>query len=91
MAFGRYSHVVRMDSLKQWIFSNSEEGSDRWKLELFEASRHTNGGLDGKFSSSGRMLLTDECPNGIPPRPDGCKGSKLIDLNSAQSLLKAHN
>jgi hypothetical protein len=36
-------------------------------------------------------LLTDECPDGIPRHPDGCKGTELTDLNSAQSLLEAHN
>jgi hypothetical protein len=44
----------------------------------------TNGCPDGKFSLSGWMLLTDECP-------DVCKGTELTDLNSAQSLLEAHN
>jgi len=37
------------------------------------------------------MLLTEECPDGIQHRPDGCKGAELTDLNSAQSLLEAHN
>jgi hypothetical protein len=31
----------------------------------------TDGRPDKKFSSSGRMLLTDERPDGIPRRPDG--------------------
>jgi hypothetical protein len=31
----------------------------------------TDGRSDGKISSSGRMLLTDERPDGIPRRPDG--------------------
>jgi hypothetical protein len=44
----------------------------------------TDGRPDGKFSSSGRMLLTEE-------HPDGCKGNELTDLNSTQSLLEAHN
>jgi hypothetical protein len=51
----------------------------------------TDGSLDGKFSSSGRMLRTEERPDGIPRRPDGCKGTELTDLNSTQSLLEAHN
>jgi hypothetical protein len=51
----------------------------------------TDGGPDRKFSSSERMLLTDERPDGIPHRPDGCKRTELTDLNSAQSLLEAHN
>jgi hypothetical protein len=51
----------------------------------------TDGRPDGKFSSSGWMLLTDELLDGIPRLPDGCKGIELIDLNSAQSLLVAHN
>jgi hypothetical protein len=50
----------------------------------------TNGRPDEKFSSSGRMLLTNKRPDGIPRRPDGCKGTELTDLNSAQSLLEAH-
>jgi hypothetical protein len=51
----------------------------------------TQGRQDGKFWSSGWMLLTEEHPDGIPHRPDGCKGTELTDLNSAQSLLEAHN
>jgi hypothetical protein len=51
----------------------------------------TDGHLDGKFSSFGWMLLTDECPNGIPRRPEGCKGTELTNLKSTQSLLEAHN
>jgi hypothetical protein len=51
----------------------------------------TNGRPDGKFLLSGRMLLTDERSDGIPRRLDGCKGTKLTDLNSAQSLLESHN
>jgi hypothetical protein len=35
----------------------------------------TDGCLDGKLSSSGQMLLTDERPDGIPHRPDGSLGS----------------
>jgi hypothetical protein len=31
----------------------------------------TDGRPDGKISSSRRMLLTDERPDGIPRRPDG--------------------
>jgi len=50
-----------------------------------------DGRSDGKFSSSGQMLLTDERPDGIPRRPDRCKGTELIDLNFTQSLLEAHN
>jgi hypothetical protein len=51
----------------------------------------TDGRPDGKFSLSRRMLLTDERPDGIPCRSDRCKGTELIDLNSTQSLLEAHN
>jgi hypothetical protein len=51
----------------------------------------TDGHPDKKFSSSGRMLLTDERPDGIRRRPDECKGTELTDLNFAQSLLEAHN
>jgi hypothetical protein len=31
----------------------------------------TDGRPEGKISSSGRMLLTDERPDEIPRRPDG--------------------
>jgi len=41
-----------------------------------------DGHPDGKFSSSGRMLLTGERSDGIPRRSDGCKGTELTDLNS---------
>jgi hypothetical protein len=51
----------------------------------------TDGRPNGKFSSSGRILLTDELPDGIPRHPYGCKGTELTNLNSAQSLLEAHN
>jgi len=50
----------------------------------------TEGRLDGKFSSFGRMLLTEEGRHGIPRRPDRCKGTELTYLNSTQSLLEAH-
>jgi len=63
---------------------------DRCKLELLKLL-DTDGRSDGKFSSSGRMLLTEERLDGIGHRPDGCKGTELIDLNSTQSLLEAHN
>jgi len=69
MASGWYNHVVRTDILKHYDFSNSEEHPDDLplcpdgcNLELFEASRH--------WWASGRMLLTDERPDGIPRRPD---------------------
>jgi hypothetical protein len=45
----------------------------------------TDGRPNGKFSSSGRMLLTEERPEGIPRCPNGCKGTELADLNYAQS------
>jgi len=45
----------------------------------------TEEGPDGKFSSFGRMLLTDERPEGIPRRPNGCKGTELTNLNSVES------
>jgi hypothetical protein len=51
----------------------------------------TDGHPDRKFSSSGRMLLTNERPDGIPHCLDGCKGTELTDLNSAQSFLESHN
>jgi len=51
----------------------------------------TDGRPDGKFLSSGRILLTDERPDGIPRRLDKCKGTELTDLNSTESLLEAHN
>jgi hypothetical protein len=37
----------------------------------------TDGRPEGKFSSSGRMLLTDERPDEIPRRPDGCQGTGI--------------
>jgi hypothetical protein len=49
----------------------------------------TDGRPDRKFSSSRRMLLTEERPDGIPRRTNGCMGTELTNLNS--SLLKAHN
>jgi hypothetical protein len=80
-----------------WIFSNSDERPDdlplcldRCKLELLKLL-DTDGHPDGKFSSSGHMLLTNERPDGIPRHPDGCKGTELTDLNSTQSLLEPHN
>jgi hypothetical protein len=51
----------------------------------------TDGHPNRKFSSSKRMLLTEECLDGIPRRPDGWKGIELTDLISGQSLLEAHN
>jgi hypothetical protein len=46
----------------------------------------TDGRPDGKFSSSGRMLLTDERPGVILSRPDGSLGSDFFELESAQNL-----
>jgi hypothetical protein len=40
-----------------------------------------------EFSSSRRMLLTDEHPNGLQGRPDGCLGSDFSELESAQNFL----
>jgi hypothetical protein len=59
------------------IFSNSEDRSDVLPLRLKDATLNcsklldTDGHPDRKISSSGRMLLTDERPDGIPCRPDG--------------------
>jgi len=38
----------------------------------------TEEGPNGKFSSSGRMMLwTVERPDGVTRRPDGCKGTEF--------------
>jgi hypothetical protein len=37
----------------------------------------TDGRPDEKISSSGRMLLIDKRPNGIPHRPDGLQETKI--------------
>jgi hypothetical protein len=36
-------------------------------------------------------MLQDECPDGIPRRLDGCKGTELTVLKSAQSFLDVQN
>jgi hypothetical protein len=41
----------------------------------------TDGRLDGKFSSSGQMLLTDERLDRIPHRPDGWQGTEINGVN----------
>jgi hypothetical protein len=66
-------------------------GSRRYDTSSGWLALWTDGRPDRMFSSSGRMLLTEERPEGIPRRPDGCKGIELTDLNSAQSILEAHN
>jgi hypothetical protein len=92
MASGRYSHVVRMDSLEHWdllrtlksvrtICHYVRTDANLNCLKLLD----TDGRPNGMFSSSRRMLLTDERSNGIPRRSDGCKGTELTNLNSAQS------
>jgi hypothetical protein len=59
---------------------------NRCKLEQFEAS-DTEEGPDGKFSSSGRMMLwTVGRPDSMSHRPNGYKGSDFSDL---QNLLEA--
>jgi hypothetical protein len=83
MASGRYCHIVRTDALERWIQTNAILNSSKF-LDI-------DGRPDGKFSSFGQMLLTNERPDGIPRCPDECKGTELTDLNSAQSLLEAHN
>jgi hypothetical protein len=41
---------------------------------------------------SGRKVLVDRTDDALTDEcPDGCKETKLTVLNSAQSLLKAHN
>jgi len=46
----------------------------------------TDGRPDGKFSSSWRMLLTDERPDIILSPPDGSLGSDFSALKSTQNL-----
>jgi len=61
---------------------------DGCKLEQFEASQHRG--------RSGRKVLIVQTDNawkverldGISCRLDGCKGTELTSLNSAQSLLE---
>jgi hypothetical protein len=40
---------------------------------------------------SNEWCLIDELPDGMPSRSDGCKGTELIVLKSAQSLLEVQN
>jgi hypothetical protein len=98
MVSGQYSHVVRMDSLGTLGSSRTLKSIQtichyvRTDANLnYSKLLGTDGLPNGKFSSSGWMLLSDEHLDGIPRLPDGCKGTELTDLNSAQSLLKAHN
>jgi hypothetical protein len=44
------------------------------------------GGPDGKFSSSGWMLLTNECLDDLQGRLDGCLRSDFSEVESAQNL-----
>jgi hypothetical protein len=46
----------------------------------------TDGRPDGKFSSSERMLLTDERLDVILSRPDEILGSDFFDLEFVQNL-----
>jgi hypothetical protein len=59
--------------------------------EQFEASRHR-----GRSRRKVLVVQTDDAwtverPDGISCRSDGCKGTELTVLNSAQSLLEAQN
>jgi hypothetical protein len=45
-----------------------------------------NGSPDGIVTSSGMMLLTDECRDALLGRPDGNKGSDFSEFESAQNL-----
>jgi hypothetical protein len=45
-----------------------------------------DGRPDGIATSSGRMLLIDECPDVLLGRSDKNKGSNFSELESAQNL-----
>jgi hypothetical protein len=47
-------------------------------------------GSDGKFSSSGRMMLwTDGRLDGMTRRPDGWQGTEFSTFQTMQNLLEA--
>jgi hypothetical protein len=48
------------------------------------------GRSDGISRRPDGCCLTDERPDGIPLRLDGCKGSDYIVLKSAQNLLETY-
>jgi hypothetical protein len=61
------------------------------QAEKFEASRHR-----GRLGWKVLVVRTDDAwtiehPDGITRRSDYCKGTDQHVLNSAQSLLEAHN
>jgi hypothetical protein len=64
---------------------------DGCKLEKFEASGHKRTFGWKVLVARTDGALTDELLDEISRRPDGCKGIELTILNSAQSLLEAHN
>jgi hypothetical protein len=89
MASGRYSNVVRTDSLEHWDLLELLKSVRTichyvWTDANFNCSKllDTDARPDGKFSSSRRMLLTEELPDKIPRRPDGCKGTELLKLHN---------
>jgi hypothetical protein len=50
----------------------------------------TVGRLDGISRRQDRCCLTDEHPDEIPGRSDGCKGSDYTVLKSTQNLLETY-
>jgi hypothetical protein len=72
LCFGKKSHSWSNTECRPDVLLKSHSSS-----KLLD----TEEGQDGKFSSSGRMMLwIVGLPDGISRRPDDCKGSDLSDL-----------
>jgi hypothetical protein len=84
MASRRYNYVVWTDALEHWDLFELWRAFGRFAITSGRMQPWTvlklldiNGRPDEKISLSGRMLLTDERPDGIPRCPDGWQGAEI--------------
>jgi len=86
MASERCCHVVRTDALEHWILLELLIASIRTIFHYIRTDAILNSSKfldinerrDGKFSSSRRMLLTDECPDGNTTSSGWFLGIRLL-------------
>jgi hypothetical protein len=88
LCFGKKSHSWSNTERRPDMLLRRSDGGN---FEQFEASRHR-----GRFERKVLVVRTDDAwtvgrSDGISCRSDGCKGTELTALNSAQSLLEAQN
>jgi hypothetical protein len=67
-----------------------EEGPDGKFSSFGRMMLWTVGRQDGVSRRLVGCCSTDECPDGIPRSPDGCKGSDYTVLKSTENLLETY-